>query len=146
MKTIEINLYEFTELTEEKQNNVLYELHDINVRDDWWENVYRDAKLAGVTIKSFSWGRDAEINIHVDNLLITAIYITESWGEECLGVSASYDYLRDSNDIAYIVELEEMFLDELEQELEYLMTPEAVKRFIIFNECLFTDDGKLYNA
>lgn len=53
MKTIQINLYPFAELSEEAKEKALDEHRFINVDNDWWDSVYEDAKQAGLKITGF---------------------------------------------------------------------------------------------
>ena len=53
MKTIEIKLYTFSELSEDAKQKEIGSLYDINLDDDWWDNAYEDAKSIGVDIDSF---------------------------------------------------------------------------------------------
>lgn len=54
MKTIQIKLYEFTELDEKGRQKALNELSDINVDYGWWDFLYDDfiaiAKTIGITV------------------------------------------------------------------------------------------------
>ena len=36
MKTVTINIYQFSELSDEAKENAIKELYDINVDSDWW--------------------------------------------------------------------------------------------------------------
>lgn len=57
MKTIEINLYKFDELTPEAQNVAIVKNYDINFRFDWWDVISEHAKECGLNLKSFDIGR-----------------------------------------------------------------------------------------
>jgi hypothetical protein len=44
MKTIEIQLFKFDELSDKAKEKALIEYYDWNVNFDWWDSVYYDAK------------------------------------------------------------------------------------------------------
>ncbi len=50
MKTIQLNLYQFSELDEKAKKKALYELSDINVNFDWHEAVFYDFQIITETI------------------------------------------------------------------------------------------------
>jgi hypothetical protein len=62
MRTIEINLYNFEELSEESQTKAIESNSDINVSFDWWTSTYEDAKRIGLKITSFDLDRNKEAN------------------------------------------------------------------------------------
>lgn len=47
MKTIEINLYSFDELSQDAQEKVIDKNYDINIDHEWWDSTYEDAKSIG---------------------------------------------------------------------------------------------------
>lgn len=57
MKTIEITLYKFNELSEVAQQKAIESLYDINVDYSWWEFTYDDAKRIGLEITGFDIDR-----------------------------------------------------------------------------------------
>ena len=57
MKTIEVKLYKFSELSEDAQQKAIEKLCDINVDYDWWESAYEDAENIGLKITGFDIGR-----------------------------------------------------------------------------------------
>ena len=62
MRTEEINIYQFSELSESAKQNALTKLADINVGFDWWEFIIEDAKNVGIEITSFDlYHRDIEV-------------------------------------------------------------------------------------
>lgn len=83
MKTIEIKLYEFEELSLESQGKAIENDCSINVTFDWWECIYEDAKNIGLEITSF----DLDRNKHATGKLTTDCYsvannIIEDHGEK----------------------------------------------------------------
>jgi hypothetical protein len=62
MKTIEIKLYKFNELSDEAKNTVLERHRDINVDYEWWDTVYYGAENIGIIINTFDIGRASYCN------------------------------------------------------------------------------------
>jgi len=62
MKTIEIKLYKFSELSKEAKQKAITELCDINVNYDWRESSYEDAKNIGLKITGFDLDREGYCN------------------------------------------------------------------------------------
>ena len=58
MKTLTINLYQFSELSDEAKEKAISNLSDINVDFDWWTNTYEDAARIGLKITSFDLDRN----------------------------------------------------------------------------------------
>lgn len=58
MKTIEINLYKFSELNKEAQQDAINKLSDINVSFEWWKSTLEDAKQIGLKINTFDLNRN----------------------------------------------------------------------------------------
>jgi len=171
MKTIKINLYKFSELSEETQESVINRYADINVSHNWWEWIYEDAANLGIKITSF----DLDRNRHAKGkLLLSACEVAQNifnnHGETCetYKTAAAFmsewqpvfsDYMdessekyesRESEEI--LMELENDFLSEiledysilLQNECEYLQSDEAIIETIEANDYDFTENGKLY--
>ena len=61
MKTIEIKLYQFAELSEEGKEQAILKLYDLNVDHEWWNFTFDEAKTIGLEITSFDIGRGSDI-------------------------------------------------------------------------------------
>lgn len=57
MKQKTINLYEFSELSEQAQKRALRDLCDVNTDYNWWEFLYDQAREIGVQINGFDIDR-----------------------------------------------------------------------------------------
>lgn len=174
MKTINLNLYKFDELSEESKQNVLENLYDINVNYDWWEFTYQDAKNVSISIEGFDlYRRDITVNLLCD-AYTTANEIMEQHGENCktYKIASSFisewdalvekysdgktlDRVSEDNEYDFDVEAEELekefkhdvaqeYLSILDQEYEYLTSEEVIIEAIEANEYDFTEDGKIY--
>jgi len=171
MKTIEIQIYKFDELSENAKQNALNKYCDINVCHDWYEFTFDDAKEIGLKIDSF----DLDRNRHANGIFLLAANevaqnIFNNHGENCktFKIAASFiedwqpifnDYMNEDsknyecNDLEdKMNDLENDFLKSLlhdysimlQNECEYLQSEEAIKETILCNDYDFTADGKIY--
>lgn len=155
MRTIDIKLYKFNELTEEAQRKAIDNLCDINVDHDWWECVYQDAEDVGLLIKGFDINRRTiEIDFYQD-AEHSACHILSSHGHESSTYQNTIDFVvtylqyRDNDEkeeVRYelLRDLGNSYLAMLENEYEYLTSEEAIVETIVANEYEFTENGKFY--
>ncbi len=171
MKTIEITLYKFAELSEDAQQTAIFNQSDINVDYDWWDSVYEDAKEIGLIIDGFvlDYGKiTAQFDNGGEN---TARAIITNHGSECDTYKLAEQYLSaraeiltnmediedDENSYAYeldgdmeqlsddfLVDLKNEYLSILQKEFEYLTSKEQIIETIIANDYDFTVDGDMY--
>jgi len=170
MKTKTINLYQFSELSDEAKEKAIQKLSDINVGYDWWQFQYEDAKNIGLKITSF----DLDRNRHAEGeFLLSANEVAQNifnnhgihcetfkiatkFMDEWQPVFANYmdethkDYeSRESED--KLQELEDEFLKSLledysimlQNECDYLQSDKAIIETIEANEYDFDEDGNL---
>jgi len=128
MRTIEVKLYQFEELSNEAKENAIEKNRTTNVEHDWWDCTYESMKEVGVKINSFDiYYRN--INITIEDSEHTASKTIEYYGEGMEVVKISKRFIADGdalikrlgegNDIAgYSVK--EEFIDEYDEEIEYL--------------------------
>lgn len=171
MKTIQLKLYSFEELSEEAQQKAIESNSDINVEADWWESTYHDAKNIGLKITSF----DLERNRHAKgNFILSACEVAQNilnnHGENCQTYKTAKKFLEEFNPLfseyldessehyessereSQLQDLEETFLNDiledysiiLQNECDYLQSPEAIKETLIINEFDFLESGKRY--
>lgn len=57
MKTIEVNIYKFSELSERAKQTAINNLSNINTDLEWWECIYEDANEIGLKINGFDLDR-----------------------------------------------------------------------------------------
>lgn len=128
MRTIEVKLYQFEELSAEAKENAIERNRTMNVEHDWWDCTYESMKEVGVKINSFDIYYRT-INITIDDSEHTASKTIEYYGEGMEVVKISKRFIADrdalikklgeGNDIAgYSVK--EEFIDEYDEEIEYL--------------------------
>ena len=169
MKTIEIKIYEFSELSEDAKDNAIEKLHNINVNYDWWQFVYEDAKNIGLKITEFDLCQYCK-----GELLLSACEVAQNifneHGENCETYKTAtnfmnlwqlvfneymnensklYESAESEEDLQY---LESEFLNDLladyltmlNNEYEYLTSEKAIIETIEANEYQFTADGEIY--
>lgn len=128
MKTIEVKLYEFEELSAEAKENAIEKNRTINVDFDWWDCTCESMKEVGVKIDSFDIYYRT-ISIIIEDSEHTASKTIEYYGEGMEVVKISKRFIADrdalikklgsGNDIdGYSVK--EEFIDEYDEEIEYL--------------------------
>ena len=171
MRTIEIQLYKFDELSENAKQNALNKYCDINVYHDWYEFTFDDAKEIGLKIDSF----DLDRNRHATGKFLIAanevaqnIFNNHGENTETYKTAASFmedwqpifnDYMNEDsenyecNDLEdQMNDLENDFLKSLledysillQNECEFLQSEEAIKETILCNDYDFTANGKIY--
>ena len=156
MKTIEVNLFKFEELSEESQQRTLEKLWDINLDDDWWEWTYEDAENVGIKITSFD-----EHNI-TGELLAYCIDIAKNiineHGENCNTYKTATEYLplltdewnEDYEGEPIAEDFKQSILEDyrimLNKEYEYLTSEEAIIETFEANEYTFEEDGTMNNS
>lgn len=170
MKTIEINLYKFDELSEEAQQKALEKLWDLNVHHGWWKFTYEDANNIGLDITDFDLYRKeirGEFNYSPYEV---AQDILNDHGDTCETYRIAQDFLNKWNPVFadyldetsenfesyglenemqdmendFLKELLTEYLSILSKEYEYQTSEEAIKESIEANEYDFTENGELY--
>jgi hypothetical protein len=171
MKTIQINLYKFNELSEDAQQKAIKELYYINVDSNWWESTYEDAKNIGLKINTF----DTERNRHAKGEFLldaceVAANILKEHGEHCETYKTATAFLKEWQPIFYdylneesenyessesedkLMDIENDFLNSLledyamilERECEYLQSEDAIIETIEANDYDFNEDGTIH--
>ena len=168
MKTIEINLYKFSELSEDAKQNAINKLSNINVEFDWWQSTYEDAARIGLKLTAF----DLDRNRNAKGEFITSAFevaekILSDHGEDCETYKTAINYKKEFLEIDNsepktseaenekqdnIDYLNEEFLKNiledysiiLQKECEYLQSETSIIETIEANDYDFTEDGELY--
>ena len=128
MKTIEVKLYEFEELSNEAKENAIEKNRFINVEHDWWDWFYEGMAEIGIKVNSFDvyYGN---IDITIEDSEQTAIEAIEEYPKENEVFKISKEFMADrdalvkklgeGNDIeGYSVK--EEFIYEYDKEIERL--------------------------
>jgi len=157
MKTITINLYSFNELDVKIQKEILLNMYNINVMDQWWDFLYSDAAEIGLIITGHT--------IHSSNKCTgklkgsgetTARLIIENHGKDCATYKLAVEFLNNLPDLNpdEVNELEADFTNALlneyamllVNEYDYLTSDEAIIETIEANEYTFEKNGKMRNS
>ena len=100
MKTVTLNLYQFSELTDEAKENAIKELYDINVDSDWWANTYEDAAQINLKIKGFDIDRGSYVKAEfIESAYNTANLIILNHGESCETYKTAKSFIEDWNNL-----------------------------------------------
>ena len=164
MKTIQVNLYQFSELSENAKEKAISKLSDINIDFDWWSYLYEDAERIGLKIKEFDLDRNRYCKGEfIDTAMETANKIILEHGENCETYKTAKMFLSDLNGLTSkfediqdcpedeIEDCENEFLKSLcedysimlQNECEYLQSSEAIIETIEANEYDFDENGNL---
>ena len=163
MKTIEIQLFKFSELSEDAQKKAIEKLSDINVDYDWWEVICEDAENIGLKITEFDLYRmsiDGNFNLSAAEV---AQNILNEHGEMCETYKTAETFLNEFNPVFAeymeteegedkLIDLESDFLNSLledyrimlQKDFDYLTSEEAIIETIEANDYDFTANGELY--
>lgn len=160
MKTFtrKFTVYNYSELCEDIKQKVLEDLYDVNVDHDWWDSIYEDADMIGITITGFDIDRGSycsgELKVPAEDSIKLVL---ENHGETCeswkIAKKFKEEFLVAGNDDdrymdcteEYLQEMSEEYLSILRKEYEYLMSREAVIETIECNEWTFTKEGRMEN-
>ena len=163
MKTIEIQLFKFSELSEDAQKKAIEKLSDINVDYDWWEVICEDAENIGLKITEFDLYRmsiDGNFNLSAAEV---AHNIMNELGVMCETYKTAETFLNEFNPVFAeymeteegedkLIDLESDFLNSLledyrimlQKDFDYLTSEEAIIETIEANDYDFTANGELY--
>lgn len=164
MKTVEIKLYKFSELSEEAKERVLTDHYDINLFPEWWDSTYDDAAQIGLRITEFDLDHKSISGKFIDSAPAVAEAILSEHGKMCETYKTAKSFLSDLDELTgkypniedcpedEIEAPEDDFLHSiledyriiLDNEYDYLTGKEAVIETIEANEYDFTEDGKIY--
>ena len=112
MRTEEINIYQFSELSEDAKQKALENLSDINLGYEWWESTFYDAKQVGIEITGFDIYRRYIITKKI-NLEFTCDEILKNHGETCETYSLAENVLKKYSITEWRKERIEYFLQKL---------------------------------
>jgi hypothetical protein len=171
MKTVKVNVYKFSELSEQAKEKARNWWREGGLNYEWWDYFYYDAERIGLKITSF----DLDRNRHAEGDFLlaaneVAANIFKEHGEQCETYKTATQFMEewepvfndymDENGVNYesemleghLMELEEEFLSSLledysimlQNEYEYMYSDEYVSEAITINEYDFTEDGSIF--
>lgn len=150
MRTLEIKVYKFTELDDRAKEKARdwYREHALDY--DWWEYLYEDAKGIGLKIMGFDLGRSQSLDAKLfKSIGEVCALIVANHGKECSTYKLAQEYYRRRqtnepfHDEDFLYALKQEYWALLNQEMEYLLSNEAVDESIEANDYEFTESGKL---
>lgn len=167
MKTIEINLYKFDELSEEAQAKAIKN-HQTHTNYDWWDFIEMNAKQSGIIIDSFDvyhndinvsfiwvahdvahalihfWGTDSDIGkigqAFIDDRAKLYDYHEKEFSQPQNTLEEEEDSLVDyfHSDVSHY------FLKQLRDELEWIESDEYAREYLSDMDYDFIEDGSEY--
>ena len=100
MKTVTVNLYKFSELSEDLQQKAIENLYDLNVDRDWWDSTYEDAAQVNLKIKGFDIDRGSYVKAEfIESAYNTANLIILNHGEMCETYKTAKTFIEDWNNL-----------------------------------------------
>jgi len=157
MRTIEINLYKFEELSEEAQAKAIKN-HQLHSEYEWWDSIEMNAEQCGVIIDSFDTYR-GDISLSFKwNPQDVANGLIKFWGEgtDIGEISKKFladretlyiDYSTDKEDELvdeFHSDVSHYFLNQLRDELEWIESDEYAKEYLSDMGYDFMEDGTEY--
>ena len=171
MRIVKVNVYKFSELSEQAKEKARNWWREGGLNYEWWDSIYYDAERIGLKITSFDLDRyrHAEGNFLLSANEVAANIFKEH-GEQCKTYKTATQFMEewqpvfndymDENGVNYesemleghLMELEEEFLSSLledysimlQNEYEYMYSDEYVNETITINEYDFTEDGSIF--
>lgn len=168
MRTIEINLYKFDELSEEAQAKAI-KRHQTYTTYDWWDSIEINAEESGVIIESFNtdnedisvsfkwealdvahalakfWGADSDIGKICQTFLDKRNVLYKKYaGDEA---STYNEKLYESEDELvddFHTDVSRYFLEQLKNELEWIESDEYAREYLSDMDYDFMEDGTEY--
>lgn len=163
MKTIEINLYKFSELSEDAKDKAREWWSSGGVDHDWYECIYEGAENIGLKITEFELNHrsiDGYFDLSASEV---AANIFRDHGEECETFKTATAFMEEwepkfaeymqteegEDDLIYLGDefrksLLEDYLILLQRELDFLGSREYIDDILEVNEYDFTEDGEIY--
>lgn len=101
MKTVQVNIYKFSELSETAKQKAIEKHSDINVDYQWWECTYEDAKNIGLKITGFDLDRaDYCKGEFIETPTYIANKIMTEHGEHCETYKTAVNFLAEYVNLA----------------------------------------------
>jgi hypothetical protein len=161
METITLNLYKFSELSEDAKKKAIEKHLYINVEHEWWDCIYYDAKkVIGVEISAFDIYRKSIDIKFIEDAEDVAHNIIREYGENHSMTKLSEKFLEDYTNLVtadevnatdvedieeeYLNALGEEYLSMLEADYDYYTSDEAIGETLESNQYDFLENGKRY--
>lgn len=164
MKTVSMNVYSFSELSEDAKSVASVYIFE-NYTDDWYEGVFENAKLFGVKITGFDLRRRSISGEFIDGIERVIDEIKKSKNDDLCKIVDWYEgevekldqklitdesytdseYEEDliSLEKEFLYSVLEVFLVVLDREYEYVHSEEFAMEIAEANDLLFYEDGRV---
>jgi hypothetical protein len=156
MKTIEIKIYTFDELSDIAKERAREWYREGALDYKWWDYIYDDAATIGLKLTSFDLDRNRRAEgLFTESPETVAAAIIENHGEACetyrdakefqraISVhSSNMDHVRENASQEFLYNLLEDYSIMLQREYEYILSDESVDENIRANGYTFREDGK----
>lgn len=143
MKTIEVNIYKFSELSERAKQTAINNLSDINTNYEWWECVYEDANEIGLKINGFDLDRGNGCSGYLtEDFMRVITLLRNSHGEMCDTYKTADKYLKEYNNLVAKYS-DGVKLDTVAEENEYDFDNEADELETKFLNSILGDYAKM---
>ncbi|MFW6219823.1 MAG: hypothetical protein ACOC33_03205 [bacterium] len=146
MKTIELKIYQFSELSEYAKQKAIENLSDINVDYNWWEFIYEDAKNVGLKIEGFDlYEKKINMSYYEDSATVKKL-ISKTHGKktDTYKTVKGHDLRKEGEADEMLKALAKDYLNILNEEYNYNTSNSAIIDSIEANEYEFTEDGELW--
>jgi hypothetical protein len=146
MRTIEVRLYQFDELSEQAKKNVIEANYDINVDHYWWDFTYEDSEEIGIKITEFDlYHRTINGKLLLDPAEVKKL-VVKNHGKQCgtYQYAMSWDMRHEIDQDEFLRGMLREYLKMLQENYDYYTSEEAIIETIRANEYEFTEDGEMY--
>jgi hypothetical protein len=157
MRIAKVEVFLFSELSEEAQEKAINKYRESALDYDWYEPIYEDARTIGLEITSFDCYKHKIKGKFVKEPESVAHKILYNYGDSCetygvavrfikaaLGLDKEGEAFSDLTE-SFRRDLLRSYLRALKQEAEYLQSDDAVRETIDANDWEFTEDGRLFS-
>jgi hypothetical protein len=172
MKTIEIKIYTFDELSDSAKETARNWYREGGLDYEWWDHIYEDAKTAGLELKTFDLDRNRHaIGNFIESARECAELIIKNHGHECETFKTATAFLKERDEIVdtapkdengdledesalddnldkceaeFLKSILEDYSRMLQRESEFLYSAESVDENIRANEYTFLQNGKRF--
>lgn len=157
MKTIQLKLYKFDELSAEAQKKAVDDNSNLYIDTVWWSTVYEDAKDVGLEIDGFDLDRAnyCNVKLKLPALEVCKKLLEASYLPTKIASAFQFKFEAETDDtpedeqeelrMNFERALGNMYLQILRDEYEYITADGTIRSGLQINEYDFTEDGQMYS-
>ena len=159
MKTIEVTLYKFDELSDKAKEFAIQDNIDIltDFGSYWYQLPMEDFKYVGIDVQSFDLTRrEVEVDFY-DDLDVVCNKIIKTLGNDIAEMCANYlrsvdaqlaldetdQEMLEDMEMVFIYDLKCEILNWIQREYDYLTDPNTIADYLLTNEYDFDINGKI---